>query len=360
MRPALHIASFAAPLLFSLSCAGPSAPSVQPEIVAESDRQWTGVAVAPGGRVFVNYPRWSEGHVRSVALLDGKGGEASFPDERWNSWTPETAEGKDPARHFICVQSVHVDDEGMLWVLDPANPFFGGVVEGGPKLVKIEPNSGAVLEAYSFPAEVAPAESYLNDVRIDTKRGFAYISESGLGSLVVLDLATRKSRLLLSELPAAKAEPIEIVIEGKRWLRDGVTPEVHLDGIALSPERDYVYFQALTGRSLYRVPTALLRDFSRSDTAVAASVERVGDSLVVDGILFGKDGLLYLSSLENSAVYRWRPSGRIEQVFYDPRLVWPDSFAQHPSGSVYVTTAQIHRAPDERGPYRLWRFTPLP
>ena len=26
--------------------------------VARSDRQWTGIAVARDGRIFVNYPRW--------------------------------------------------------------------------------------------------------------------------------------------------------------------------------------------------------------------------------------------------------------------------------------------------------------
>ena len=360
MRISLHAVAFAIPLLLPASCSGPTAPSVQPEIVAESERQWTGVAITPDGRVFVNYPRWGEGHVRSVALLDGKGGETSYPDERWNSWTPETADGKDPARHFICVQSVHVDDQGMLWVLDPANPFFGGVVEGGPKLVKIDPESGSILQIHRFSAEIAPEQSYLNDVRVDTLRGFAYISESGLGSLIVVDLTSGRSRRLLADHPSAKAEPIEIVIEGRRWQRNGTTPEVHLDGIALSPDREHVYFQALTGRSLFRVPTGLLRDFTRSERAVAASVERVSESLVVDGILFGKDGMLYLSALESSAVYRRRPSGEIEQVFYDPELVWPDSFAQHPSGSLYLTTAQIHRAQEDRGPYRLWRFTPLP
>ena len=34
--------------------------------VAESERLWTGVAVSGGGRIFVNYPRWSHDIVRNL------------------------------------------------------------------------------------------------------------------------------------------------------------------------------------------------------------------------------------------------------------------------------------------------------
>jgi hypothetical protein len=36
------------------------------------------------------------------------------------------------------VQSVVVDDQDNLWVLDPAAPKMQEIVEGGPKLVKID------------------------------------------------------------------------------------------------------------------------------------------------------------------------------------------------------------------------------
>ena len=109
------------------------APPGRLEIVAESPRQWTGVAATKDGRLFVNFPRWSEDVPVSVAELKS-GKLVPFPDAEWNAW--ERGKGHDPVKRFICVQSVTVDDKGELWILDPANPGFQGVVEGGAKLIR--------------------------------------------------------------------------------------------------------------------------------------------------------------------------------------------------------------------------------
>ena len=87
------------------------------EIVAESSRRWTGVAVSPEGRIFVNYPRWSDDVPISVAeIVDGE--SVPFPDGAWNAWEP----GLDVTKRHVCVQSVTFDDQGVLWILDPGSP----------------------------------------------------------------------------------------------------------------------------------------------------------------------------------------------------------------------------------------------
>ncbi|HSO23444.1 MAG TPA: L-dopachrome tautomerase-related protein, partial [Chondromyces sp.] len=227
------------------------------EVVAESERQWTGVAVTREGRVFVNFPRWSPEVPVSVAELQADGALAAFPDQGWNAWSP----GSDPTSVWVCVQSVVADGEGSLWVLDPANPGFAGVVPGGPKLVEIDIPTGAIIQTIRFDNTVAPSESYLNDVRLDHLHATAYITDSGLGALVVVNLATGASRRVLADHPSTKAEDTVLVIGGEPWLRpDGSAPQVHADGIAYDRARDLVYFQALTGRTLYRISGAALRD----------------------------------------------------------------------------------------------------
>ncbi len=345
--------AFLLPLLMAFLAACGSKPPASPtlELVAESPRQWTGVAVSPDDRLFVNFPRWSDDVPISVAeLRDGE--PVAYPNEAWNTWAP----GKDPAKHFVCVQSVTVDDEGFLWMLDPANPQFQGVVPGGPKLLKVDLSTDEVVRTYRFDETVAPPSSYLNDMRIDTGRDVVYISESGAGAIIVLDGKTGESRRLLADHASTKAEPIDIEIEGKGWTRDGQTPQVHADGIGLSPDRNWVYYQALTGRTMYRVPTAALRDASLSAEALAKTVENVAESGVSDGILFDRAGNLYLSSLEESAINRLTPTHQRERVVFDHRLAWPDSFALAKDGAIYVTTAQIHRGPNPPDPYRLWRI----
>lgn len=49
---------------------------------------------------------------------------------------------------------------------------------------------------------------------------------------------------------------------------DGRGVEFAVDGIALSPDGQYLYYQALTGRTLYRIATAALRDSTLSAAAL--------------------------------------------------------------------------------------------
>jgi DNA-binding beta-propeller fold protein YncE len=77
------------------------------------------------------------------------------------------------------VQSVVVDDQDALWVLDPTSPKTEAVVKGGSKLVKIDLAKNKVTQSIIFDENVAPERSYLNDVRVDTRTGHAFITESG-------------------------------------------------------------------------------------------------------------------------------------------------------------------------------------
>ena len=134
------------------------------------------------------------------------------------------------------------------------------------------------------------------------------------------------------------------------------TPRVHSDGIALSPDREYLYFQALTARTMYRIPTAALREGAMTGKSVATAVEKAADSGAADGLAFSLDGHLYISALEEDAIKRLTPTGEIEVVVRDPRISWPDSFAVARDGTVYFTTAQIHRGARPEGPFALYRI----
>jgi hypothetical protein len=330
----------------------PAQPTL--EIFAESDHQWTGIAVTRDGHVFVSFPRWSPGVLVSVAHLLPDGSLRPFPDRAWNSWTPDV----DPSSTFVCVQSVVSDDEGSLWVLDPANPWFQGVVPGGAKLIEFDPVTGGVGEVIGFGGTVAPPRSYLNDVRIDLDNHSAYITDSGEGALVVVDLVTGASRRVLEDHPSTSAEDIVLSFGGEPWLLpDGSAPQVHSDGIAYDRTNDLVYYQSLTGRTLYRIAGAALRDASLDDDALGRMVEKVAESGPSDGLLWdGVDGI-FISAIEENAVKRWSLDHGVETVVRDPRIAWPDSFARGPEGALYVTTSQIHRGPNPSDPYRVLRVT---
>ena len=212
------------------------APAPSLEAVARSEgRQWTGVAVSRAGRVFVNYPRWLGPHEASVAEIGADGAARPFPDGTWDGWTP----GSDlaPGSHWICVQSVTCDAKDRLWILDAASPSFGGVVPGGAKLVAIDLTATAPTapRVILFDETVAPRASYLNDVRVDVDRGVAFLTDSGLGAIVVVDLGTGRARRLLADHPSTKADPAVLPKvgggssggpppTGRRARRSGSTP----------------------------------------------------------------------------------------------------------------------------------------
>lgn len=323
--------------------------------IAFSERQWTGAAVSKEGRMFVNYPRWSDRVPVSVAEITIYGTVNPIPNEIWNSWSP----GKSPQDHLVAVQSVYIDADNDLWILDPANPQFKGVVAGGPKLLRYDLKAGQVVQRILFDDTIAPENSYLNDVRVDTERGVAYISDSGAGALIVVDLNTGYARRLLADHFSVKAENIVLTIDGEEWRRpDGSVPRVHVDGIALTEDGDYLYYQALTGRTLYRIATQWLRDPVLSAAELESKVELVVESGASDAIMFGPEGYLYLTSIEYNAVRRMTPDRQIEMVVQDPRLQWPDSFALGPDGRMVVTTSQIHLGDKVTEPYRIFRMEP--
>ncbi len=335
--------------------------------VAAFDHQVTGVTVARDGRIFVNFPRWTEDAPISVAEVLPDGRLRPFPDEEWNRWRNAKKNAIDPRTHWVCVQSVVVDRQGALWVLDPAAPATAAVVPGGPKLVKIDLATNTVTRTVHFDEQVAPQGSYLNDVRFSPDGRHAYLTDSGaVGGLVVVDLTSATARRVLHGHPSTQAEKDVVVKTDGRELRrpDGRGAEFSADGIALSADGDYLYWQALTGRTLYRIATSALVDAALPAADLAARVERVGENGVSDGLLMDARGRIYITALEENAIKRREADGQVTTVLRDRRLRWPDTLAEGPDGSIYVTTSRIQDMAwynPRSGPQlatALWRFTP--
>ena len=322
-------------------------------------QQVTGVAVSRRGRVFVNFPDWSDGHTISVAeIVNGQ--PRPFPNDEWNK--PDGA----PNDHFVCVQSVYVDESDSLWVLDPAAPKMKDIVNGGPKLVKIDLVKNEVVQTIPFSEDIAPKKSYLNDVRVDVKTDTAYISDSGLGAIVVVDLLTGKARRLLEGDRSTQAEKdFQLQVDGRGLLgENGKPPQINSDGIALDRLNGFLYYHALSGKTLYRIKTADLRNPRLTESELSAKVETVAETPPPDGMLMGPNGRLYLTDVAHGAVHSFDlKEKKLAPVISDPRLLWPDSMSFGPDGALYVTASQIENMPRFNGgkstrttPYQLFKI----
>ncbi|PRY06814.1 major royal jelly protein [Pontibacter ummariensis] len=307
------------------------------KVATFKSNQVTGVTMTEDGRLFANFPRWREDVPFSVVEVMPDGTPKPYPNEAWNSWT-----GQPQPHQFTSVQSV-VAHDGSLYVLDPANPMFKGVV-GNAKLYEFDLATNTLKNTWEFDRSVAPEQSYLNDLRLDDERGKIYMTDSGLGAIVVLDPATGKARRLLDNHVSTKAENVFLNINGEKWLRNGQQPQIHSDGIALSPDNDSLYYHALTGYTLYRVPTDALANASLREAVVEEKVQSLGNTPAPDGMIFDERGNLYMADLERDAIVYRTPSGEIKTLVQDPRIDWADTFTIGPDEMLYFTTSKLAAA----------------
>ena len=368
-----------AALVFLASTALPvSAQQPAPALtqVATFAHQVTGVTVSRDGRIFVNFPRWTEDTAVSVGeLKDGK--VVAFPDDEWNAWRNAKKDEIDPKTHWVCVQSVVADHQGNVWVLDPAAPAMAATVADGPKLVEIDLKTNKPARVIAFDDDVAPQGSYLNDVRFSPDGKTAYITDSGaVGALVVVDLTNGKARRVLDgDVSTMPDKNVTVSYDGKPLRRpDGRGVEFAADGIALSSDGTTLYWQAIKGKTLYSIATndilpglvSAVMPTDLADKSIAGKVKTVGDNGPADGLLIARDGKMYVSSPQDNSlkVRDLAGNGDLKTLIQDAKLRWPDTFAEGPDGTIYFTTSHIQDSafykPDAPAalPTELWSFKP--
>ena len=371
-----HWRYVAAATLICLSPALAQEGAPQLRQIATFQHQVTGVTVSKDGRIFVNFPRWTEDTEVSVAELKD-GALVPFPNADWNAWRNSRKDEVDPKTHWVCVQSIVADHQGNVWAIDPAAPAMGAIVKDGPKLVEMNLQSNSIGRIIAFDETVAPQGSYLNDVRFSPDGKTAYLTDSGAkGALVVVDLSSGKSRRVLDgDATTMPDKTVTVMYDGKPLRRpDGRGVEFAADGIALSADGGTLYWQAIKGKTLYSIATDQLASgittavlpTEITDKSIAGKVQIVGANGPADGLLIARDGKMYVSSPQDNAIKVRNLSGNndLKTLIQDERLRWPDTFAEGPDGTIYFTTSHIQDsafykpAAPAALPTELWSFKP--
>ena len=338
-----------------------------------NDAMPTGVTVSHQGRIFVNFPKWGDQVIFTVAEIhDGK--LVAYPNEAINQTNPN-----DLSTGLLSVQSVVVDPADRLWILDTGSPLFQPTKYGGPKLVGVDLKTDQIFKKILFPQEVALPTTYLNDVRFDLRlrdKGVAYITDSsqnGPNGIIVVDLASGESWRKLHDHPSTKAEGLETflpIVEGKPFLEyqnDGSVKQavaMGTDGIAISADGSRLYYCPLASRKLYSVDTKTLENRSLDENEVSNTVTYEGDKGgASDGLESDTSGYIYSTNYEHNAILRRSSDGKWETIAHDPHLLWPDTLSLSTDGYLYITANQLHRqARFHRGqdlrkkPYTLFRI----
>lgn len=333
-----------------------SAPKL--EVYTQSPWLTNGFTIASNGQAFINFPRF-KGHYHSPALaklVDGK--LIPFPNNHWNQWPKY----KDLLHTLVNVNAVHIFDNKLLWVVDQ------GAAEGATpnpqaaKLVAFDINTGNVKHLISFDNKVLPTGGAPNDLRIHGD--LIYITDSGLGGIIIHNLKTGKSVRRLSEISLLQHNP-NINQKGfnGRKLEDkiGNTPAVHSDALEVSNDGEWLYFATPTG-PLYRVATAKLLDLSLSDQDLALAIQKVADLPSIGGSAIDKQGRIYISNVEERAIDRLE-NGKFIRLVQDMRLITPDALFIDKHNWIYIPAPQIefmqdlnHGKEQTKAPWFIYRF----
>jgi len=249
-----------------------------------------------------------------------------YRDTAWNSFD-EQGDGKS---EWISVQALWVDKADHLWAIDSSLPKVDQE-RLPPKLVEFDLSTNHLIGQYDFKGVVSAKDS-LNDLRIDTEHGSAYLTNAGnKGSLVVLDLKTGGTRQVLVGDRSTFADPKQHLMIGKDIARrpDGSVTEIQADGIALSPDARWLYYRPLTDHNYWRVPTSALRDASLSDAELAKQVEYLSSSVLSGGLIMDQNCTLYSGDLEHRTVVSltMTPGNKLRSKVFvsDPsKLSWAD------------------------------------
>ncbi|MBC5839801.1 hypothetical protein H8R23_00100 [Flavobacterium sp. F-380] len=299
------------------------------EVTSFTGQQLTGVTVSGAGRIFVNFPRWRKGVENSVMEIGNEDKKTPYPNKEWNSW-----EIGSPAENqkFVGVQSV-VAFEDKLYVLDTRSPLFGAVLDA-PRIFVFNLNDNTLAKTYILDEGSYYSNSYINDLRVDKNNNKIYCTDSGRAGLIIIDINSGKTTRVLDNHISTKAEQAFLTFGDKKWENT-----IHSDGIALDSKNGILYYHALTGYSLYSVPTNIIATENQKD--IEAAVKLVAKTAAPDGMIIDDQGTLYFADLENNKIMSRTIDGNIKTLVEGEKVKWADTFSFY-NGYLYYTNSRIN------------------
>ncbi|MEM0968486.1 MAG: L-dopachrome tautomerase-related protein, partial [Verrucomicrobiota bacterium] len=161
-------------------------------------------------------------------------------------------------------------------------------------------------------------------------------------------------------------EDIDMIIDNSLVTLGGEPARVGINPITVDHEGKWLYYGPMSATSLYRVPTAALRDPSLAPEDLANQVERYGDKPISDGSTIDAAGNVYITSVTDASIGVTAADGSYRTLYQSDSLPWPDGFSTGPGGHIYATINALHRSTslsdgklDDRSHFRIVKFPAL-
>jgi sugar lactone lactonase YvrE len=299
------------------------------EIVAELDKGPGNITVTPSGKIVVSLHQFY-GHDERVAVIDDNDRLVLFAT----------------AANVDSVLGLQADAEGVVWLLD--NAMRGGTAH---RLVAWDASEEPLVADIDL-TTVTTDQSFLNDLAVDPVRNTVYIADpagGGDAAIIAVDVVRGAAHRVLQGHQSVIPEDIDLVIDGipVRILADDgseIRPRVGINPIAIDKDGEWVYYGPMHGRSMYRIPTADLRNAELDPADLAVRAERGSDKPICDSICIDNAGNVYLGDLADNAIGVIDANGKYRVLIEDPRFSWVDAFSFGEGGYLYAVVNQLHRS----------------
>ncbi|WP_163100867.1 L-dopachrome tautomerase-related protein [Peribacillus alkalitolerans] len=301
------------------------------------------------GIFYVSVPRWAKGipaTLNRIVVVDGKPLLEPFPSWDWNKVGNEKV--------LQSVLGYEIDELNRMWILDQGKIAYAPSLDGSQKLVLIDLNTNMMIDSVKIPDEIASYRtSFLNDLVVDNKNGFVYITDSGngwtdhpvVGGIIVYNMKTKTFRRVLDRHYSTQDFPGFIFEIDTKPVFKNKPIKIGSDGIALSADRTTLYYTSITGRNLYSINTSFLRDSNHSLEEIERSVQTVGSKgTTTDGMHADNRGNVFYTMLEGKGVGIYNPTNNNFKKFVsDDRMLWVDGVAFDQKGSIIFNNNRLHQ-----------------
>jgi hypothetical protein len=308
------------------------------------------VAATASGRVFATvHPFDGE---QGIQLLEVTGPDSYQP---WPSSSFQSPAGEYGDNTIDTPLGITKDSLGGLWIVDMGHHI------GKTRIWGFDIASGELLAKIDLPADIAPPDSFIQDLVVDRVNGWVYLADLANPGILAVELATNTVRRFGSHPSLQPEAEASMVINGQAIMFGGKPANVGINPITLSADGETIFFGAMNGNSWYHVPARLFRS-GASDQIIAESIQRIGNKPVSDGATTDRSGNHYFTNLNQNGLDILSAAGNLAPLVRDARFDWPDNVSLGANGWLYVVVNQLHKTPAFSGstdlgqaPYYIYR-----
>ncbi|WP_152830130.1 L-dopachrome tautomerase-related protein [Shewanella sp. YLB-07] len=283
------------------------------KIVTSFDERPGNLSITPDGRIIMSFHPLGHPSTKLVEI-DAIGEIHPYPSKL-------IASGIDSK--LKAPLSIRTDDAGIAWILDL----------GSKRLIGWDTIKNNEVKNFVISDKVLTSKSFLQDFALDQKRH----------RVIIADMT--QSDLKSSPTPAfitidLKTGAMKRIAQNHASMMPDMKGGFALNPITIDPNYEWVYFGAMHGKTLYRVPAA---SFDGSSSKVEYTIERYAPKPFSDGITVDGSGNVYINDIEMMAIGVTNLSGYHAIAKLPMGQSWPDGISFGPDGYVYSTTNQLDR-----------------